>query len=248
MKQHILALVIIISTAAALSLPSGNGNSRTKVWDDVLPDEGQRMMLHQYAIKAGLEHKCFSRRPLSKKYNGNNIIERTLDAILTEIDKSDGTTGDGPQYVEYWTRQEWRHIEAHADVDENLSKQMDQGTLAEDENDLQAKYAKTYRKRYGHRYPSYGHVLYLQVGTDVRGPTCIFPRRSSGLDLKKDKGECSEDDNDRKEVEVQIVPAVAGRLLRFGGRDLHTVRPKKYHILFVRYMPIVMCFDSHIIL
>ena len=101
--------------------------------------------------------------------------------------------------------------------------------ISEDENDLQAKYAKTYRKRYGHRYPSYGHVLYLQVGTDVRGPTCIFPRRSSGLDLKKDKGECSQDDNDRKEVEVQIVPAVAGRLLRFGGRDLHTVRPKKYH-------------------
>ena len=68
-------------------------------------------------------------------------------------------------------------------------------------------------------------MLYLQVGSEVRGPTCVFPGRSSGGDLLKamqvDEGECS--DNGDGEVQLSIVPAVEGRLLRFDGRDLHAV-------------------------
>ena len=187
------------------------------------------MLLHKYASKSGLEHKCFTRRPFDGN-NNNNIIERTLDAILTQIDSSsnsnnnDGTTKK--QYVEYWTRQEWRHIEAHADVDENLAKHIDKNNGIDTDDDfLQTKYATTYHEQYGHRYPTYGHVLYLQVGSEVRGPTCVFPGRSSGGDLLKamqDEGECS-DNGDGGEVQLSIVPAVKGRLLRFDGRDLHAV-------------------------
>ena len=38
-------------------------------------------------------------------------IEAALDSFLDEI-------GDPAPNVEYWSRQEWRHIEAHADVDD----------------------------------------------------------------------------------------------------------------------------------
>ena len=52
------------------------------------------MLLHKYASKSGLEHKCFTRRPFDGN-NNNNIIERTLDAILTQIDSSNSNDDGG---------------------------------------------------------------------------------------------------------------------------------------------------------
>ena len=235
-NYRMIRILFLFPAATALST-SGKNDKRTKVWNDVLPNVEQRMELHQYAKKLGLEHKCFTRYTSrtdtssdddnTNANNSRNIIERTLDFILTEIDNNNGSSSsDGQkQYVEYWTRQEWRHIEAHADVDENLSRHMDKQDDILKDIDLQSKYA-TYQQNYGHRYPTFGHVLYLQVGTDVRGPTVVFPNRSSGGDLLKDpsileKEECSEEDEDG--VSMSIIPAVEGRLLRFDGRDLHTV-------------------------
>ena len=108
------------------------------------------------------------------------------DSILNEI-------GDDSRTVEYWCRQEWKSIEAHADVDERLAI-----------------------KEQIYRYPRNGHVLYLQVGSNVRGPTCIFPNCSFGGDL-------SVEANEKGFVEVSIIPAVEGRLLRFEGSLLHAV-------------------------
>lgn len=245
-----MRILFLASTAAALSVSSSRRSSgvQLKVWDNVLSREEQRAALHSYASKSDKGHKCFT-RPLDDNTNGNNIIERTLDAILTEIENGssdDGNSMDSKQYVEYWTRQEWRHIEAHADVDENLSKQMDQQNTAvdDDDGDLQSEYSTTYQRSQGYRYPTYGHVLYLQVGTDVKGPTCVFPGRSSGGDLLRGMNEldleekCPDDDAQTREKEVQLVtvPAVDGRLLRFDGRDLHAVpRPHDLWMLpFVR--------------
>jgi hypothetical protein len=114
--------------------------------------------------------------------------------------------GDSSPYIEYWCRQEWRHIEAHADVDEFL--------------------AKSGNPRF--RYPTHGHVLYLQIGTQVKGPTCIFENCSSGGDLAT-----------RTEVSLVTVPAVEGRLLRFPGDALHAVpRPTDVWLLpFVQGSP-----------
>jgi len=238
-----IRILFLLSAAAALSTSGKNNNNRVKliVWNDVLPNIDQRMELHQYAKKLGLEHKCFTRytSPTTNTddddtngHNNRNIIEQTLDVILTEIDNNNNgsSSSDGQkQYIEYWTRQEWRHIEAHTDVDENLSRHMDDDTNILKDVDLQSKYASTYQQSYGHRYPTFGHVLYLQVGTDVRGPTVVFPNRSSGGDLLKDmkdpsiseEEECSSEGENG--VSMSIIPAVEGRLLRFDGRDLHTV-------------------------
>jgi hypothetical protein len=63
------------------------------------------------------------------------------------------------------------------------------------------------------RYPLRGHVLYLQVGTDVRGPpTCVFTDVHGGGDLVRPES-----------FELSVVPAVPGRLLRFKGDLLHAV-------------------------
>ena len=190
------------------------------VWDSVIGAEQQRA-LHGYASKVGLEHKCFS-RPLQNS-DGNNIIERTLDAILTEIESNSGNKQEKKQYVEYWTRQEWRHIEAHSDVDENLAKLHDQNPSSVDTEELEAKFSSTYSDTHGFRFPSNGHVLYLQVGSEVLGPTCVFPGRSSGGDLLGKA--CNIDDQQGNEDGIRLitVPAVEGRLLRFDGRDLHAV-------------------------
>ena len=138
------------------------------------------------------------------------MIERAVEAILTEM--GDSTT----EYVEYWSRQEWRNIEAHADVDENLAKHQDQlsGTRASDP----------------FRYPNKGHVLYLKVGTEVRGPTCLFPNHTTGGELANG------------EVELVTVPAVNGRLLQFSGNLLHAVpRPTDFWFLpFVQGAPIFL--------
>lgn len=155
--------------------------------------------LHRAAKKGGLGHKAFS-RPLGEEHN---IIERTLDALLS-------TLGDKSPYVEYWTRQEWRSIEAHADVDEFLAKNQD-ASGNNDHTDF--------------RYPTNGHVLYLNVGSSVRGPTCVFPGRRSGGDL-------TTVESNEPNVDLVIVPAVPGRLLRFEGDYLHAVpRPTDLWLL-----------------
>ncbi|KAL7440651.1 hypothetical protein ACHAXM_008497 [Skeletonema potamos] len=214
------------------------------VWDGVIGTE-QRMALHRYASEAGLEHKCFS-RPLDQS-DGNNIIVRTLDKILTEIESEEDINIQGKkQYVEYWTRQEWRHIEAHSDVDEALAKMHDQHPSILDNDELESNFSTTYSKTHGFRFPSYGHVLYLQVGSEVKGPTCIFPGRSSGGDLlqsnkHQENKACTADDIHQGNGGVKIitVPAVSGRLLRFDGRDLHAVpRPHDLWMLpFVKGAP-----------
>lgn len=138
-----------LPTVVALTVGT---NPPISVWDNVLSLES-RHQLHQAATASGLGHFCFRRGAPA------TLMEGALDQILQELPE-EGTE----EYVEYWARQEWRHIEAHADVDENLAKVQDaeRGYSAE-----------------SFRYPTWGHVLYLQVGTNVTGPTCLFPSRSS---------------------------------------------------------------------
>ena len=83
--------------------------------------------------------------------------------------------------MEYWSRQEWKHIEAHADVDEKLAA--GGGPL---------------------RYPEHGHVLYLEVGPKVQGPTCVW-------------------EGGAFDGAMTTVPAVPGRVLRFQGKLQHAV-------------------------
>ncbi|KAL3816363.1 hypothetical protein ACHAXA_000441 [Cyclostephanos tholiformis] len=256
MLSCILALLVSASAALPVVPPTAGGtksspsSARVRVWDNVLPDDGDmRAALREYSVRSGpLGHRCFS-RPLLADDNRYSIIERTLDAILTEIERgggNDDSGGDGRMIVEYWTRREWRHIEAHADVDENLSKRLDRRPPEEEDSTraMQSKYPTTYLSSHGHRYPIFGHVLYLQIGTDVRGPTCIFPGRTTGGELLRTTASDTKSDSadlydGPREVQLSIVPAVTGRLLRFDGRDLHAVpRPTDiWMIPFVRGSP-----------
>ena len=79
-----------------------------------------------------------------------SVLEQALDSFLDEVNDPD-------RYVEYWTRQQWVHLEAHADVDEALCAATGCG-------DQPGALPRTLV------YPEHGHVLYLSVGPKVRGP------------------------------------------------------------------------------
>lgn len=116
-----------------------------------------------------------------------NYIEQVIDSILHKMYNPEKDSF----VVEYWVRQEWHHTVAHADVDEPLLQK--EGIL---------------------RHPIKGHVLYLQRGSEVNGPTVVFPNITRGGELY------SASSND---VEMLIVPFQAGRLLEFDGELLHAV-------------------------
>lgn len=177
----------------------------------------------------GLGHRIFTRPPSSDpKTKTYTPIEQALDAILSEL-------GDASTVVEYWTRQEWRSIEAHADVDEFLAKRQDADGVVESTSTSSPDF----------RYPNSGHVLYLKVGSQVRGPTCLFPGRRSGGDLllaptstATTKSSSPKDDTTTTTptgIELVTVPAVNGRLLRFEGDTLHAV-PRPADLWLLKYV------------
>ena len=234
MKSLFLFLVafflVTLKKANALGSNFGRKSTTIDVWNNVICVDHLAPALHEESTNLGLGHRVFS-RSLSSTHNKNsnsnnnnnnnniNIIEQTLDSILTELN-------DSSPFVEYWTRKEWRSIQAHADVDEYRAKQeQEQQSDNTEETPL-------------FRYPQNGHVLYLQVGNQVRGPTCVFANRKSGGDLLRRDDDNDDDDDD--DVELVTVPAVPGRLLRFQGDYLHAVpRPTDLWLLkFVQGVPV----------
>jgi len=175
------------------SLATVSGLSSIRVFDNVLAGQANQF-LHQVASDSGLSHKLFVRAETPR-----SPLEHALDALLTQAN-------DSSPLVEYWCRQEWRHIEAHADIDEFLAKT--------DPNKI--------------RYPSHGHVLYLKIGEQTKGPTCLFENAKSGGELSQ-----------QSKVSLVTVPAVENRLLRFPGDILHAVpRPTDLWLLpFVKGAP-----------
>ena len=114
----------LLSTPIALAFSTSPQPPTIQVYDGVLSEAAST--LHESAKAVGLGHRAFA-RPL--KADGiYNPIERALDKILLEMD-GDGNGNDNT-YVEYWARQEWRSIEAHADVDEFRAKEEDSSSEA----------------------------------------------------------------------------------------------------------------------
>ena len=74
-------------------------------------------------------------------------IEGLLRSVVDEI-------GDGSRFIEWWWRDEWLPFEAHRDVSEGE--------------------AESLRAARELRCPNFGHVMYLDIGEGVRGPTCVF--------------------------------------------------------------------------
>ena len=91
------------------------------------------------------EHTAFQRAQPAQ-----TALERCILSLLQEL-------GDESPCVEYWWRDEWVHVEAHEDLDEELFAQSGE-----------------------RRYPTHAHVLYLEVAQPVRAPTCVWERRADG--------------------------------------------------------------------
>ena len=155
------------------------------IWDGVLASS-TCTYLHTAASLGqlgDLQHTVFSRQDPSAP---RNCLEHALDSILAELD-------DSSSHVEYWWRETWEHVEAHADLDEVL-----------------------FESRSVARYPSRAHVLYLNIGAAVRAPTCVW-EASTLRDSKL------EEDRHADFGAMTVVPARSGRLLRFHGDMMHAV-------------------------
>ena len=174
------------------SEPSQNLNVR--VYDNVFSSEACDS-IHGLAI----DHQC-----RATNSDGSSIFYRppedgvTLTPLELAIDSTLAALNDTSRVVEYWSREEYLNIDAHADVDE--------GAL-EDEGEI--------------RCPTFGHVLYLQADESVRGPTFVFDKMEGW-----ERGE-SQDNGRASNTEMVTVPCVPGRVLRFDGRAMHAV-PKPF--------------------
>ena len=174
------------------SEPSQNLNVR--VYDNVFSSEACDS-IHGLAI----DHQC-----RATNSDGSSIFYRppedgvTLTPLELAIDSTLAALNDTSRVVEYWSREEYLNIDAHADVDE--------GEL-EDEGEI--------------RCPTFGHVLYLQADESVRGPTFVFDKMEGW-----ERGE-SQDNGGASNTEMVTVPCVPGRVLRFDGRAMHAV-PKPF--------------------
>lgn len=87
--------------------------------------------------------------------DGSSIFYR-FQASLTPLEYALNSTlaalGDCNEICEYWSRNEYLHMDVHADIDEQELD--DDGVI---------------------RCPEQGHVLYLDVDPKIRaGPTCVF--------------------------------------------------------------------------
>ena len=111
------------------------------VYDNVFSPSA-RLYLHTAASIGSLgdeQHTVFDRALPPR-----TVLETALNSVLEEL-------GDDSPHVEYWWRDSWEMVDAHADVDEYGFE--DHGKLC---------------------YPEHAHVLYLAVGPSVEGPTAVW--------------------------------------------------------------------------
>lgn len=186
---RLVSFVLVFSAVANCQI-----NTLAKVYDDVVDVETAEW-LHNECLKVeinGNGRDVGFEFPLEEPVR-YSPVEQFLNKIILQL------YPDGNKYfVEYWTRNKWVLVAAHADMDEAYNEKM------------QLSGEHDYGDSFSH--PETGHVLYLKVGNRVRGPTVIWNVTRGG------------DFNDREDPsEMVIVPAVPGRLTRFQGNMLHGV-------------------------
>ena len=166
------------------------------MFDNVLDEETVNWLHDEAIAMESTEDDISFEFPLEIP-SKHSSMEQILNQILLELYPPHTTTKK--YYVEYWSRPEWMLIAAHADMDEGYERKMQTSQI----------------KGYGNqlKHPETGHVLYLKVGSRVKGPTVVW-NVTRGGDFVERSDEASE---------MIIVPAVQGRLTRFQGNLLHAV-------------------------
>jgi len=212
-----------------------NAESTTKDENNNILNPNPKDLVFEFPLKNPQQHT-----PLQRFLN-DLIWQMVLKEEETDNDDQERlttTASTSPRfYVEYWTRQQWHHILAHQDMDEGwerlLRKQRhecserqtqnqnaEQSSSEDDNNCLET------IKKQKFKHPFAGQVLYLKVGTKVRGPTVVFDAANGG-DLAQ-----SPNQNNNSTTMVSV-PAVSRRLLRFPGDRLHAVpRPHDVYWTF----------------
>jgi hypothetical protein len=126
-------------------------------------------------------------------------------------------------------RRDWMHLEAHRDCDEFLNGRGQSAVNGQPSSPVLL------------RYPRHGHVLYLEVGAAVRGPTCVFedgdavPASARGADGALAPSALGQMPVFRR---LHVIPARAGRLLRFAGDAMHAV-PRPFDAYLARGEPAI---------
>lgn len=176
-------------------------DSLVEVYDNVLSEETAKW-LHEECIKwSASEDNAAGTLVLAfplKAPERHSPIEQLLNQILVQLYPN---VTEPTYHVEFWSRRQWSHIWGHQDMDEEWDRQ----THNQPNTALSS--------------PETGHVLYLNVGKAVQGPTVLW-NVSTG-------GELADADMNS----MIVVPAVQGRLLRFQGHLLHGV-PRPADVYF----------------
>jgi hypothetical protein len=126
-----------------------NSENPVQVFDNVVSPVVANV-LHYLAFEQSLRSNgdtcLFVRQP----YNTKPLtpLENFIDSVLTTLETP---ASADCRVVEYWSREEYMNIKAHADIDENS---LHYGGLD---------------------CPKASHILYLSVQDGLKGPTCIFP-------------------------------------------------------------------------
>ena len=189
-------LLLLLFWFPAVAFGKIEDDSLVKVYDNVLSDEAASW-LNTKAVDWPNTDVVFE-FPL-KEPDKHTPIEQVLNQIMHELYPDNGGNENGNDsspryYVEFWKRTPWVHISAHADMDEGHGKQTEHSS-----------------PEVPYKHPETGHVLYLEMGSAVEGPTVVW-NVTKGGDFYK-----------QRQSEMVTVPAVQGRLLRFQGHALHAV-------------------------
>ena len=148
-------------------------------------------------VTAGWTGSVFDR----ESRDAANALEEAVLSLLEQC-------GDDCRFVEYWWREHYQPMEVHRDIDE---------AMCQATSGMQ-------------RCPRFGHVLYVRIDDDeLRAPTMVWQEEAApatGCDGGSDGGsDISRGGAPRRTTSLTVVPAVAGRLLRFDGAALHSVPP-----------------------
>ena len=83
-------------------------SSVTEVWDNAVHSDSLRLA-DEIAKISGLGHTVYDRIQTKPR----TCIENIIESILLNLN-------DHARYAEYWWRDEWINLDAHADIDEQL--------------------------------------------------------------------------------------------------------------------------------
>lgn len=251
-----------LSNLRALSqLPGSRTSTTVSAWDGVLEAAQLGEVRELASTLAADRHVFVLGAPSNALEAAINSLATQSHAAAANADQSAGSFFVGSLttqahaaaadadpnveklFVEYWARQSWMHLEAHRDCDEFLN-----GEAFKRAGGVAARPACAVL-----RYPNSGHVLYLDVGSDVQGPTCVFddcapadvptsPERAMShthghFDGRAPPGGAAGTGSGAEADKLapvllpllpvfrrmHVVPAVSNRLLRFSGECMHGV-------------------------